>query len=166
MSDAPVLAYMDVDLSTDLNAPAAAGGAAHLRSLRPGDRLPARPRLPGRTRPQAEFVSRTYNLILRGSLQARFSDAQCGFKAIRREVAQVLLPLVEDTGWFFDTEMLVLAERAGLRIHEVPVDWIDDPDSTVHIVQTATDDLKGVWRVGKALATGSLPLDRLTRPLR
>jgi putative flippase GtrA len=79
-------------------------------------------------------------------------------------VAQVLLPLVEDTGWFFDTEMLVLAERAGLRIHEVPVDWVDDPDSTVHIVKTATDDLRGVWRIGKALATGSLPLDRLTRP--
>ena len=65
-----------------------------------------------------------------------------------------LLPLVEDTGWFFDTELLVLAERAGLRIHEVPVDWVDDPNSTVHIVKTATDDLKGVWRVGKALATG------------
>jgi putative flippase GtrA len=76
----------------------------------------------------------------------------------------VLLPLVEDTGWFFDTEMLVLAERAGLRIHEVPVDWVDDPDSTVHIVKTATDDLKGVWRVGRALATGSLSLDRLVRP--
>ncbi|WP_055535794.1 GtrA family protein, partial [Streptomyces graminilatus] len=108
--------------------------------------------------------SRAYNLILRGSLQARFTDAQCGFKAIRRDVAQILLPLVEDTGWFFDTEMLVLAERAGLRIHEVPVDWVDDPDSTVHIVRTAADDLKGVWRVGRALAGGSLPLDRLARP--
>jgi putative flippase GtrA len=114
--------------------------------------------------PKREFISRAYNLILRGSLQARFSDAQCGFKAIRRDVAQVLLPMVEDTGWFFDTEMLVIAERAGLRIHEVPVDWVDDPDSTVHIVKTATEDLKGVWRVGKALATGSLPLDRITRP--
>jgi len=114
--------------------------------------------------PKREFISRSYNLILRGSLQARFSDAQCGFKAIRRDVAQVLLPMVEDTGWFFDTEMLVIAERAGLRIHEVPVDWVDDPNSTVHIVKTATEDLKGVWRVGKALATGSLPLDRITRP--
>lgn len=111
-----------------------------------------------------EFISRAYNLILRSSLAAGFSDAQCGFKAIRREVAQRLLPMVEDTGWFFDTEMLVLAERAGLRIHEVPVDWVDDPDSTVHIVRTATDDLKGVWRVGRAMATGALPLDRLARP--
>lgn len=71
---------------------------------------------------------------------------------------------MEDSGWFFDTEMLVLAERAGLRIHEVPVDWVDDPDSTVHIVGTATEDLKGMWRVGRALAVGALPLDRLARP--
>ena len=79
--------------------------------------------------PKREFISRCYNLLLRGTLQTGFTDAQCGFKAIRADVAQRLLPLVEDTGWFFDTELLVLAERAGLRIHEVPVDWVDDPDS-------------------------------------
>ncbi|WP_432136664.1 MULTISPECIES: glycosyltransferase [unclassified Streptomyces] len=163
-SDAPVLAYMDVDLSTDLNAllPLVAPLISGHSDLAIGSRLARSARVV--RGPKREFVSRSYNLILRGSLQARFSDAQCGFKAIRRDVARVLLPLVEDTGWFFDTEMLVLAERAGLRIHEVPVDWVDDPDSTVHIVRTATEDLKGVWRVGKALATGSLPLDRLTRP--
>ncbi|MFH9585049.1 glycosyltransferase [Streptomyces luteogriseus] len=163
-SDAPVLAYMDVDLSTDLNAllPLVAPLISGHSDLAIGSRLARSSRVV--RGPKREFISRAYNLILRGSLQARFSDAQCGFKAIRRDVAQVLLPLVEDTGWFFDTEMLVLAERAGLRIHEVPVDWVDDPDSTVHIVRTATDDLKGVWRVGRALATGSLPLDRLGRP--
>ncbi|MYW48403.1 bifunctional glycosyltransferase family 2/GtrA family protein [Streptomyces sp. SID161] len=163
-SDAPILAYMDVDLSTDLNAllPLVAPLISGHSDLAIGSRLTRSSRVV--RGPKREFVSRAYNLILRGSLQARFSDAQCGFKAIRREVARVLLPLVEDTGWFFDTEMLVLAERAGLRIHEVPVDWVDDPDSTVHIVRTATDDLKGVWRIGKALASGSLPLDRLTRP--
>jgi putative flippase GtrA len=163
-SDAPVLAYMDVDLSTDLNAllPLVAPLISGHSDLAIGSRLARSSRVV--RGPKREFISRAYNLILRGSLQARFSDAQCGFKAIRRDVAQVLLPLVEDTGWFFDTEMLVLAERAGLRIHEVPVDWVDDPDSTVHIVRTATEDLKGVWRVGKALATGSLPLDRLARP--
>ncbi|MEU0741395.1 glycosyltransferase [Streptomyces sp. NPDC006134] len=163
-SDAPVLAYMDVDLSTDLNAllPLVAPLISGHSDLAIGSRLARSARVVRGAR--REFVSRTYNLILRGSLQARFSDAQCGFKAIRRDVAQVLLPLVEDTGWFFDTELLVLAERAGLRIHEVPVDWVDDPDSTVHIVQTATEDLKGVWRIGKALATGALPLDRLARP--
>ncbi|WP_307044279.1 bifunctional glycosyltransferase family 2/GtrA family protein [Streptomyces achromogenes] len=163
-SDAPILAYMDVDLSTDLNAllPLVAPLISGHSDLAIGSRLAHDSRVV--RGPKREFISRAYNLILRGSLQARFSDAQCGFKAIRRDVAQILLPLVEDTGWFFDTEMLVLAERAGLRIHEVPVDWVDDPDSTVHIVKTATDDLKGVWRVGRALATGSLSLDRLRRP--
>lgn len=163
-SDSPVLAYMDVDLSTDLNAllPLVAPLISGHSDLAIGSRLARSSRVVrGGKR---EFVSRAYNLILRSSLAARFSDAQCGFKAIRGEVAQRLLPMVEDTGWFFDTEMLVLAERAGLRIHEVPVDWVDDPDSTVHIVKTATDDLKGVWRVGRALATGALPLDRLARP--
>ncbi|MEU5001073.1 bifunctional glycosyltransferase family 2/GtrA family protein [Streptomyces sp. NPDC021622] len=163
-SDAPVLAYMDVDLSTDLNAllPLVAPLISGHSDLAIGSRLARSSRVV--RGPKREFISRMYNLILRGSLHARFSDAQCGFKAIRGDVAGVLLPLVEDTGWFFDTEMLVLAERAGLRIHEVPVDWVDDPNSTVHLVKTATDDLKGVWRVGRALAVGALPLDRLARP--
>ncbi|MGW1375668.1 glycosyltransferase [Streptomyces sp. NPDC002446] len=164
LSEAPVLAYMDVDLSTDLNAllPLVAPLISGHSDLAIGSRLSRSARVV--RGPKREFISRTYNLILRGSLAARFSDAQCGFKAIRGDVAERLLPLIEDTGWFFDTEMLVLAERAGLRIHEVPVDWVDDPDSTVHIVRTAADDLKGVWRVGRALATGALPLDRLARP--
>ena len=163
-SDAPVLAYMDVDLSTDLNAllPLVAPLISGHSDLAIGSRLARSSRVV--RGPKREFISRSYNLILRGSLAARFSDAQCGFKAIRGDVAQRLLPMVEDTGWFFDTEMLVLAERAGLRIHEVPVDWVDDPHSSVHIVRTATDDLRGVWRVGRALATGALPLDRLRRP--
>ena len=163
-SDAPVLAYMDVDLSTDLNAllPLVAPLISGHSDLAIGSRLARSSRVVRGAK--REFISRTYNLILRGSLAARFSDAQCGFKAIRKDVAERLLPLVEDTGWFFDTEMLVLAERAGLRIHEVPVDWVDDPDSTVDIAKTATDDLKGVMRVGRALATGALPLDRLRRP--
>ncbi|WP_459185664.1 bifunctional glycosyltransferase family 2/GtrA family protein [Streptomyces sp.] len=163
-SDAPILAYMDVDLSTDLNAllPLVAPLISGHSDLAIGSRLARSSRVVRGAK--REFISRTYNLILRGSLAARFSDAQCGFKAIRKDVAERLLPLVEDTGWFFDTEMLVLAERAGLRIHEVPVDWVDDPNSTVDIVKTATDDLKGVLRVGRALATGALPLDRLRRP--
>jgi putative flippase GtrA len=163
-SEAPVLAYMDVDLSTDLNAllPLVAPLISGHSDLAIGSRLSRSSRVVRGAK--REFISRTYNLILRGSLAARFSDAQCGFKAIRKDVAERLLPMVEDTGWFFDTEMLVLAERAGLRIHEVPVDWVDDPHSTVDIVRTAADDLKGVWRVGRALATGALALDRLRRP--
>src|SRR5258707_15437935 len=84
-------------------------------------------------------------------LGAHFSDAQCGFKAVRADVARQLLPLVVDTGWFFDTELLVLAERAGMRIHEVPVDWTDDPDSRVDVVATAVEDLRGVARVARRL---------------
>jgi putative flippase GtrA len=111
--------------------------------------------------PKREFVSRAYNFLLRRLLGVTFSDAQCGFKAMRRDVAQRVLPHVEDTGWFFDTELLVIAERAGLRIHEVPVDWVDDAQSTVDITRTAIDDLKGMARVGHSLATGRIPLERI-----
>jgi putative flippase GtrA len=157
-SDAPVLAYMDVDLSTDLTAllPLVAPLLSGHSDLAIGTRLARTARVVRGTK--REFISRSYNLLLHRTLHTRFSDAQCGFKAIRREVAQQLLPLVEDSGWFFDTELLVLAERAGLRIAEVPVDWIDDPDSRVDIVATAVADLRGVARLGRALATGRLPV--------
>ena len=105
-----------------------------------------------RARPKRELISRGYNLILRTTLRAGFSDAQCGFKAVRADVARELPPLVEDQGWFFDTELLVLAEHNGLRIHEVPVDWVDDPVSRVDIVRTAADDLRGVWRMIRRFA--------------
>jgi putative flippase GtrA len=160
-SDAAVLAYMDVDLSTDLSAllPLVAPLLSGHSDLAIGTRL-ARTAQVVRG-PKREIISRCYNVLLRGTLHTRFSDAQCGFKAIRREVAQQLLPLVEDTGWFFDTELLVLAERAGLRIAEVPVDWVDDPDSRVDVVATALADLRGVARLGRALATGQLPVAAL-----
>jgi putative flippase GtrA len=164
-SDAVALAYCDVDLSTDLNAvlPLVAPLISGHSDLAIGTRLGRGARVVRGAK--RELISRCYNLILRGTLAAGFSDAQCGFKAIRGDVAQRLLPLVEDTGWFFDTELLVLAERAGLRIHEVPVDWVDDPNSTVDIVATATTDLKGVVRVGRALATGALPIRELRTQL-
>jgi putative flippase GtrA len=164
-SDAAVLAYMDVDLSTDLGAllPLVAPLISGHSDLAIGSRLARGSRIVRGAK--REFISRSYNLILRGTLSARFSDAQCGFKAIRAEVAERLLPMVEDTGWFFDTEMLVLAERAGLRIHEVPVDWVDDPDSRVDIVSTALADLKGIARLTRALGTGRLPLAALREQL-
>lgn len=160
-SDAQVVAYMDVDLSTDLNAllPLVAPLVSGHSDLAIGTRLGAGSRVV--RGPKREFISRCYNLLLKASLRARFSDAQCGFKAMRTELARTLLPLVEDGEWFFDTELLVIAERAGLRIHEVPVDWIDDPDSRVDIVDTAYKDLRGIWRMGRALATGSLPVTEL-----
>lgn len=157
-SDAPILAYMDVDLSTDLDAlwPLVAPLMSGHSDLAIGSRLARGSRVVRGAR--REVVSRGYNLILRGALGARFTDAQCGFKAIRADVAAELLPLVEDTTWFFDTELLVLAQRCGLRIHEVPVDWFDDPDSRVDVVGTALDDLRGVRRVRRSLASGALPL--------
>ncbi|WP_030491011.1 bifunctional glycosyltransferase family 2/GtrA family protein [Micromonospora chokoriensis] len=164
-SSAPVLAYMDVDLSTDLAAllPLVAPLISGHSDLAIGTRLARTSRVVRGAK--REVISRAYNLLLRGALAARFSDAQCGFKAIRADVAAELLPLVRDTGWFFDTELLVLAQRAGLRIHEVPVDWVDDPDSRVDIVATALADLRGVGRLGRALLTGALPLAELRAQL-
>ena len=171
VSDAAVLAYVDVDMSTDLNAllPLVAPLISGHSDLAIGSRLARHSRVVRGTK--REVISRCYNLMLHGALLTRFSDAQCGFKAIRADVARTLLPLVQDTGWFFDTELLVLAERSGLRIHEVPVDWVDDPDSRVDLVATALADLRGVARVGRALATGRLPLGDVRaqlgrRPLR
>ena len=160
-SDADVLAYMDVDLSTDLAAllPLVAPLLSGHSDLAIGTRLARGSRVV--RGPKRELISRSYNLLLRTTLAARFSDAQCGFKAIRADRAKELLPLVEDTGWFFDTELLVLAERRGLRIHEVPVDWVDDPDSTVDIVATATADLKGMWRLARGMAGGRIPVSEL-----
>jgi glycosyltransferase involved in cell wall biosynthesis len=160
-SDAEVLAYMDVDLSTDLNAllPLVAPLLSGHSDMAIGSRLaPGSRVIRGLKR---EIISRCYNLLLRITLGTRFSDAQCGFKAIGAFQARRLLPLVEDRGWFFDTELLVLAERAGLRIHEVPVDWIDDADSRVDVMATALGDLRGIARLGFGLATGKVKVPRL-----
>ena len=160
-SDAEVLAYMDVDLSTDLNAllPLVAPLLSGHSDVAIGTRLARGSRvIRGAKR---ETISRCYNLLLRATLGVGFSDAQCGFKSIRASAARELLPLVADTSWFFDTELLVLAERAGLRIHEVPVDWIDDADSRVDIVSTALGDLRGIRRVGWGLLRGSLKVPQL-----
>lgn len=164
-SDAQVLAYMDVDLSTDLAAlaPLVAPLISGHSDLAIGTRLSRGSRVVRGAK--REIISRCYNLILRSTLSAGFSDAQCGFKAIRADVAGELLPHVSDTGWFFDTELLVLAERSGLRIHEVPVDWVDDPDSRVDIVATAVTDLKGVGRLLRGFADGSIPVNAIAAQL-
>jgi glycosyltransferase involved in cell wall biosynthesis len=146
-SGAEVVAYMDVDLSTDLAAlmPLVAPLMSRHSDLAIGTRLhPGAKVTRGAKR---ELVSRAYNRLLRLALRASFSDAQCGFKAIRTDAAAQLLPLVADQEWFFDTELLVLAQRRGLRIHEVPVDWVEDLDSRVEIVPTALADLRGVARL-------------------
>jgi putative flippase GtrA len=156
-SDARVLCYMDADLSTDLRAllPLVAPLLSGHSDLAIGTRL-ARGAQVVRG-PKRELISRAYNRLLQTTLRARFSDAQCGFKAGRAEVLRALLPDVHDERWFFDTELLVQAQRRGLRIHEVPVDWIDDPDSRVDIVSTATDDMRGVWRLLRSRRQVTLP---------
>jgi len=149
-SDAQVVAYMDVDLSTDLSAllPLIAPVISGHSDVSIGSRLARGARVVRSTK--REVISRCYNLLLRVVLGVRFKDAQCGFKAVRADVARRLVPEVQNRNWFFDTELLVRAERAGLRVHELPVDWIEDPDSRVDIVATAIEDVRGVWR----LATG------------
>src|SRR6476661_146500 len=160
-SDAKVLAYLDVDLSTDLAAlpPLVAPLLSGHSDISIGTRLGRSSRVS--RGPKREFISRSYNFLLRRTMQVRFSDAQCGFKAIRADVAQRLLPHVEDNGWFFDTELLIIAERSGLRIHEIPVDWVDDPDSRVDIKQTALDDLRGMVRVAGSLVKGVIPVQAI-----
>ncbi|HEY3943124.1 MAG TPA: glycosyltransferase [Acidimicrobiales bacterium] len=155
-STADVVAYMDVDLSTGLDAllPLVAPLLSGHSDLAIGTRLSGGARVVRGTK--REVLSRSYNFLVHLLLRARFSDAQCGFKAMRRDVAVRLIPMVEDQTWFFDTELLVVAERAGLRIHEVPVDWVDDLDSRVNIARTALDDLRGIGRLawGRGRRTG------------
>jgi putative flippase GtrA len=150
-SDARVVSYMDVDLSTDLRGllPLVAPLLSGHSDVAIGSRL-ARGADVVRG-PKRELISRAYNTILHATLRVRFTDAQCGFKAVTHGAAAQLLPQIRDDGWFFDTELLVLAGRDGLRIHEVPVDWVDDPDSRVDIVHTAIEDLKGVARLALAM---------------
>ena len=156
-AEAEILAYMDVDLSTDLDClPALIAPLLHGEAdLATGSRL-----APGARTTRGfkrEFISRSYNRLVKLVCHTRFSDAQCGFKAITRTAAQALLPWVEDPGWFFDTELLILAEKLGYRLHDLPVRWTDDPDSRVNILRTALADLRGLLRVRRALAAGTLP---------
>jgi glycosyltransferase involved in cell wall biosynthesis len=146
-SHARVVAYMDADLSTDLRAllPLVAPLLSGHSEIAIGSRLLRSARVHRGFK--RELISRSYNCLLHGVLHARFSDAQCGFKAVRADALRDLLPSVQDERWFFDTELLILAQRQGFRIHEVPVDWIDDPGSSVQILATALEDLRGVLRL-------------------
>jgi glycosyltransferase involved in cell wall biosynthesis len=159
-SDANVVSYMDVDLSTNLEsflplvAPLLSGHSEVAIGTRLGHSAHVRRRL-GR-----ELLSRGYNFLIHAGFRAHFSDAQCGFKAVRGDVAKRLLPLVVDDAWFFDTELLLLAERNGMRIYEVPVDWIEDLDSRVDIPSTIAGDLAGLWRMRREFwrGRGRIPL--------
>ena len=162
---ARVLCYMDVDLSTDLAAllPLVAPLLSGHSDVAIGTRLHRQARV--RRGIKRELISRSYNRLLRLALRARFSDAQCGFKAIRGDVALGLLAAVQDEAWFFDTELLVVAQRRGLRIHEVPVDWVEDTDSRVDILATALADLRGVVRLLLRRPSDRLTLVSPRRPM-
>ena len=153
-SEAAVVAYMDVDLSTSLSAllPLVGSVLSGHSDLAVGTRLARGSRVV--RGPKRELISRGYSHMVRLSLRSRVSDFQCGFKAIRRERALQILPLVDDDEWFFDTELIVTAERLGVRISETPVEWTDDPTSSVHIVRTALDDLRGIWRMARRRQPG------------
>ena len=152
-SPADICAYMDVDLSTDIeHLPELVDPIAEGRAdLVYGSRLHPRARTQRNVR--RELVSRAYMLLLRHVAGLRVSDAQCGFKAISRRAARALVPLVRDCGWFFDSELLLVAQENGYRLHELPVRWTDDPHSSVALMRTAIEDLRGVWR----LRVGGVP---------
>jgi glycosyltransferase involved in cell wall biosynthesis len=153
-SDADIVVYTDVDLSTGLTGllPLVAALVTGHSDVAIGSRLSAGSSVA--RGPKRELISRAYNLLLRLVFAVRFRDAQCGFKGVRTDVVKLLLPAVEDEAWFFDTELLLLAEHNGLRIHEVPVDWIDDPDSRVDVRSTALADLAGIWRMAVRFLRG------------
>jgi glycosyltransferase involved in cell wall biosynthesis len=153
-SSADVVSYMDVDLSTNLTSflPLVAPIMSGHSELAIGTRLGHGAHI--RRQPKREVLSRGYNALIHAGFRVGFSDAQCGFKAIRADVARRLVPLAVDDGWFFDTELLLLAERHGLRIHEVPVDWVEDLDSRVDLGPTIAADLRGLWRMRRAFWRG------------
>ena len=163
-SDADIVAYMDVDLSTDLSALPQTIAAVDDEGydIAIGSRLTRGARVIGRSF-KRELISRSYSLIFRAMFLAGFQDAQCGFKAVSRRAADDVAPLVVDNGWFFDTEMLLIAEKNGYRIKEIPVKWTDDPDSRVKIISTAWEDIKGLLRLrfgGLNQASRELALNR------
>ena len=146
-SGADIRCYMDVDLSSDLLyfkklVEAIESGA----DVAIGSRLKKGARVYGRTLTR-EIMSRGYNLLIRLFFGTSFYDAQCGFKAISGRVANQLLKVVEDKAWFFDSELLIISDKAGFNIAEVPIVWRDDPRSTVKVAKTAWGDLKGLWRL-------------------
>ena len=150
-SSADIVSYMDVDLSTELSDfPRLVSAIAQ-----DGYDIAIGSRLISGCRVKRSFkrtsLSRSYNLLIRAMFRTTFRDAQCGFKALRREVTDKLIPLVKDEAWFFDTELLILAEKRGYRIKEIPVTWTEDVTSTVNIPQTVAQDIRGLVRLRRSL---------------
>ncbi len=149
-SEADILSYMDVDLSADLESvyPLLSIVASKDAEIAIGSRLMKESDVKGRTRAR-EIMSRSYNFLVQVLLNVKIKDAQCGFKAIQRDAFRTIEPKIQNQNWFFDTELLVIASKMGLRIHEIPVKWTDDPGSTVKIARTAMEDIHGIMRLVK-----------------
>ncbi len=145
-SKADAVAYMDVDLSTKLTPfPKLVQALDEGYGVAIGSRLIGGSRV--RRGLKREITSRTYNLLIKLMFWPSFHDAQCGFKAVRRDAVQDIVPFIKDQAWFFDTELLLLAHKKGYRIKEVPVEWVDDAGTTVKVAKTAWEDVKGLFRV-------------------
>jgi glycosyltransferase involved in cell wall biosynthesis len=146
-SAADIVSYMDVDLSTELAAfpPLIEAIASEGYHIATGSRLA--PASDTRRSLKREVISRGYNLMIKALFSTRFSDAQCGFKALSRQGVRALVPLVENNDWFFDTELLILAEKAGYPVKEIPVRWLEDPDTRVNIRKTVWQDVRGLVRL-------------------
>lgn len=146
-SPADIVSYMDVDLSTGLNAfPRLMQAIQDGYDIAIGSRLMKGSKVYKRSF-KRELTSRCYNLLIKVMFFTRQSDAQCGFKALSRKAAQEIIPLIKNQAWFFDTELLLIARRKGYRIKEIPVTWVDDPDTRVRIVSTVVEDIKGLLRL-------------------
>lgn len=146
-SKSELLSYMDIDLSSDLDYfPKLIQALEANADIAIGSRLLPGAKVFGRTFTR-EIMSRGYSFLFRSLFWTSFRDAQCGFKAIRKSTAERILPLVQDSGWFFDSELLIIAEKAGMKVAEVPIVWRDDPTSTVKVAKTALSDIKGLFRL-------------------
>src|SRR3989338_9775522 len=146
-SDADICCYMDVDLSTDLShLPKLISSLEQGSDIAIGSRLARRSKVVGRAL-KREVISRLYNFLIKIMFWTKFSDAQCGFKAVTRRAVTDLLPHIEDNEWFMDSELLIMAEKLGYRIYEEPVLWRDNPGSTVRVLPTAMGDLYGLARL-------------------
>jgi len=147
MSDAEILSYMDVDLSTDLKAfrPMIEAIAKRGYHLGTGTRLTKNSET--KRSFKRDFISKVYNTIVKLILKTKFTDAQCGFKAIEKKTFNRLLPHLKDNRWFLDTEMLTIAEKTNHKIYEIPVKWIEDTDSRVKILETSTQYIRDLIKL-------------------
>lgn len=147
-SGADYCVYMDLDLSTDLvHLPKIIEALQNGYDIAIGSRLAKGAKVEGRTLVR-EITSRTLNFVfIQLFFNTHFSDAQCGFKAVTRQVVDKLLPHIKDNDWFFDGELLIIGEKSGFKIYEEPVHWVDNPGSTVRLISTIKGDILSMWRL-------------------